>query len=257
MTKRPLSSRVTFAAPRNINHVRRNPPISPHFFPLAATIEMQVPACQRLSWKFMKRSRYLRAGRRAPSRIPGETQKAGLYVDQGLEQESSTIFDFSGGLNRPGGPQEGGESACKPGSVESSHSSGTCVTAGLKRPTRKHARARAAAPLRDCDFPIWPCSRWGLPCRRVLPPTRCALTAPFHPYQHCCQRFGGLLSVALSVGSRPPGVTWHPARRARTFLHAAVKQRSGCPADSPPGHHTGFSSHPQPRPTPRRRCARA
>src|SRR5207302_1290718 len=30
-------------------------------------------------------------------------------------------------------------------------------------------------------FPIWPCSRWGLPCRRVLPPTRCALTAPFHP----------------------------------------------------------------------------
>ena len=39
----------------------------------------------------------------------------------------------------------GGESACKPGSVLSSHSSGTCVTAGLKRPTRKHARARAAA----------------------------------------------------------------------------------------------------------------
>ncbi len=32
-------------------------------------------------------------------------------------------------------------------------------------------------------FPIWPCSRWGLPCRRVLPPTRCALTAPFHPYR--------------------------------------------------------------------------
>src|SRR5271155_3460935 len=58
-----------------------------------------------------------------------------------------------------------------------------------------------------------------MPCRTVLPPTRCALTAPFHPYQRCCQHFGGLLSVALSVGSRPPGVTWHPARRARTFLH--------------------------------------
>jgi hypothetical protein len=39
------------------------------------------------------------------------------------------------------------------------------------------------------------------------------LPAPF--YRH----FGGLLSVALSVGSRPPGITWHPARRARTFLH--------------------------------------
>ena len=44
----------------------------------------------------------------------------------------------------------------------------------------------------------------------LLPATRCALTAPFHPCQRCCQHFGGLLSVALSVGSRPPGVTWHP-----------------------------------------------
>lgn len=32
-------------------------------------------------------------------------------------------------------------------------------------------------------FPIWSCSRRGLPCRRVLPPARCALTAPFHPYR--------------------------------------------------------------------------
>ena len=49
--------------------------------------------------------------------------------------------------------------------------------------------------------------------------------------------FGGLLSVALSVGSRPPGVTWHPARRARTFLHASSRaKRSDCPADSPRLH---------------------
>jgi hypothetical protein len=42
--------------------------------------------------------------------------------------------------------------------------------------------------LRPCGlqryFPIWPCSRRGFPCRRVLPPTRCALTAPFHPCRH-------------------------------------------------------------------------
>ncbi len=31
--------------------------------------------------------------------------------------------------------------------------------------------------------PIWSCSEWGLPCRVVLPPARCALTAPFHPYR--------------------------------------------------------------------------
>jgi len=28
---------------------------------------------------------------------------------------------------------------------------------------------------------------------------------------------GGLLSVALSVGSRPPGVTWHPIRWSPDF----------------------------------------
>ena len=44
----------------------------------------------------------------------------------------------------------------------------------------REQRVRALWPA--C-FPIWPCSRWGLPCRRMLPPTRCALTAPFHPYR--------------------------------------------------------------------------
>jgi len=39
-----------------------------------------------------------------------------------------------------------------------------------------------------------------------LPEARCALTAPFHPYP---PKAGGLLSVALSLGSPPPGVTRH------------------------------------------------
>jgi hypothetical protein len=43
-----------------------------------------------------------------------------------------------------------------------------------------------------------------------LPTARCALTAPFHPYRSTGD-LGGLFSVALSVGSRLPGVTWHPA----------------------------------------------
>jgi hypothetical protein len=46
--------------------------------------------------------------------------------------------------------------------------------------------------------------------RKLLPVARCALTAPFHPYRTTRWR-GGFLSVALSVGSRPPGVTWRPA----------------------------------------------
>ena len=40
-----------------------------------------------------------------------------------------------------------------------------------------------------------------------LPGTRCALTAPFHPYRPSLRWAGGLLSVALSLGSPPPGVT--------------------------------------------------
>ena len=47
---------------------------------------------------------------------------------------------------------------------------------------------------------------------RRWPRTRCALTAPFHPYHaHPKTPFGGLLSVALAVGSRRPGITWHLA----------------------------------------------
>ena len=49
----------------------------------------------------------------------------------------------------------------------------------------------------------------------ALPPTRCALTAPFHPYRSGVpprargRRGGGLFSVALSLGSRPPDVIRH------------------------------------------------
>jgi len=57
--------------------------------------------------------------------------------------------------------------------------------------------------------PIRSCSKWGLPSRKLLPVARCALTAPFHPYRPRINWAGGLLSAALSVGSRPPGVTWH------------------------------------------------
>jgi len=50
------------------------------------------------------------------------------------------------------------------------------VTEHLKQPTREQRGPRHYSP-------IWPCSEWGLPCREMLPFARCALTAPFHPYQ--------------------------------------------------------------------------
>jgi hypothetical protein len=101
------------------------------------------------------------------------------------------------------------ESADKPGSVEDSHSSGTRVAARLKRPTREHARA--ARRSRNCLFPYLVLLRVGFTMPLMLPPARCALTAPFHPYLPRVRRGGGIFSVALSVDSRPPGVTWHPA----------------------------------------------
>ena len=55
---------------------------------------------------------------------------------------------------------EGAEPADKPGSVVDSHSSRRSVTATLEQPTRKRRGPRHR-------FPIWPCSRWGLPCRPV------------------------------------------------------------------------------------------
>ena len=67
------------------------------------------------------------------------------------------------------------EPACKPGSVGDSHSSGTRVAARLERPTRKRRGPRLSLPylvLLQVGFTLPP----------VLPPARCALTAPFHPY---------------------------------------------------------------------------
>src|SRR6185312_747701 len=47
----------------------------------------------------------------------------------------------------------------------------------------------------------------------LLPKTRCALAAPFHPYPAMPSPIsrGGLLSVALSLGSPPPVVIRHRA----------------------------------------------
>ena len=91
------------------------------------------------------------------------------------------------------------ELADKPGSVEDNHSSGINVTAYLKRPTRPNA-IRLMGTYLVCPV--------GFTMPLLLPVTRCLLP---HPFTLTCalKAIGGLLSAALSVGSRPPGVTWH------------------------------------------------
>ena len=123
--------------------------------------------------------------------------------------------------------------ACKPGSVgraasrtRDGHSSGTPVAWRLGQPTRTagsgHRSRRFPSGLRLQETPRRPYSVLlpvGFAMPSALPPTRCALTAPFHPYRSPFPTLpasrerqmgcGGLLSVALSLGSRPPVVIRH------------------------------------------------
>jgi len=69
-------------------------------------------------------------------------------------------------------------------------------------------------------FPIRSCSGWGLPGFPCCHENRWALTSPFHPYLQ--KTGGGLLSVALSLGLPPPGVTRHPALRSSDFPPALI-----------------------------------
>ena len=116
------------------------------------------------------------------------------------------------------------------------HSSGTPVARRLARPTRATAR-KTRLPVNDfrrrcLPPPYLVLLPVGFAMPPSLPRTRCALTAPFHPCRRpsCDGAAGGLLSVALSLGSPSPGVTRHRVfRGARTFLYRR-KADSGHPA---------------------------
>jgi len=111
------------------------------------------------------------------------------------------------------------ESAVKPGSVKDSHSSGAYVAMRLKQPTREPCGSHVGTS--PCP-PIWSCSEWGFPCR-----FRCRKRGALLPH-HFTLTFrprrlqGGIFSVALSVGSRLPGVTWHSTLRSPDFPPPAI-----------------------------------
>ena len=85
-------------------------------------------------------------------------------------------------------------------------------------PGNTHGPCAADQTNLSTRFPIWPCSERGLPCRSccqargALLPHRFTLTGVDRSH-----RLGGLLSVALSVDFRPPGVTWRSALRSPDF----------------------------------------
>ncbi len=106
----------------------------------------------------------------------------------------------------------------KPGSVVDDHSSATAVTNCLKRPTRIHRGPRLkdsylvllrvgftiAAPVTSRAVRSYRTFS-PLPNQKGVRPLSTVLKKGRTPF------LGGFLSAALSVGSRPPGVTWHPA----------------------------------------------
>jgi hypothetical protein len=106
--------------------------------------------------------------------------------------------------------------ACKPGSVASLSELRPLMVIHLDQrlpsgsralppqpPENRRCRHRSDGVLRNLGL-----LRVGFTLPLPLLVARCALTAPFHPYP--CRNTGGLLSVALSLSSRSPGVTRHP-----------------------------------------------
>src|SRR5271166_2547889 len=60
--------------------------------------------------------------------------------------------------------------------------------------------------------PIWSCSRWGLPCHLCCQRRGALLPHHFNlavPLRRGFGGFGGVISVALSLGSPPPDVIRH------------------------------------------------
>ena len=97
-----------------------------------------------------------------------------------------------------------------PPDAEDGHSSATSVAGRLTRPTRTAARKSASPRLRGRAVPTWSCSRWGLPSRRRYRRRGALLPHPFTLTADEPRRLrGGLLSVALSLGSPPPDVIRH------------------------------------------------
>ena len=128
---------------------------------------------------------------------PAQTAPAGFQPQEELDSRYSVTYhrahvrlvQYAGQLQRRQaartglgeGEVDGREPTCKPGSVVDSHSSGMRVTAHLKRPTREQRGPRFAAEHSD-TLPYLVLLRVGFTLPPTLPPARCALTAPFHPY---------------------------------------------------------------------------
>ena len=102
------------------------------------------------------------------------------------------------------------------------HSSRRAVADALKQPTRATGGNTPICRPYSVLLPV------GFAVPPPLPAARCALAAPFHPCLFLAplagsSDIGGLLSVALSLGSPPPGVTRH-RRSAEPGLSSRIRR---------------------------------
>jgi hypothetical protein len=112
------------------------------------------------------------------------------------------------------------------------HSSRASVAGRLARPTRTTGPGNRPSRRSGSVVPTWSCSRWGLPCRRRCRRRGALLPHPFTFARRPAARAGRLLSVALSLGSPPPGVTRH-----RVSAEPGLSSPES-PRERPSGHLT-------------------
>jgi len=114
-------------------------------------------------------------------------------------------------------------------SFRDDHSSGTHIAERLKQPTRMAGLKTDLAPRRRAPgHPYLVLLPVGFALPRPSPAARCALTAPFHPYLQRTE--GGLLSVALSLGSPPAAVSRHRVSMEPGLSSTGVALRATKPA---------------------------
>ena len=106
--------------------------------------------------------------------------------------------------------------------VKADHLSRTSIARRLQQPTRDFRRLRVRGAGR-ASSPIWPCSEWGLPCRRCYQRTRWSLTPPFHPCLRTNREIGP--SAVCSLWHCPSPCDARPLAGtlpcgARTFLES-------------------------------------
>ena len=154
------------------------------------------------------------------TRWPGLHQRLGqVAADEpgaaGDENLHARCFSMMLGIRKS--PQSGPVSRIlsRPalGSGGGDHSSSPAVARGVQRPTRGLRPGQPQTP------PYLVLLRVGFSLPALSPGRRCALTAPFHPcHPGFRPEFGGVFSVALSLGSPPLAVNQHTALGVRTFL---------------------------------------